>query len=145
MRAKDVERLARFFAVSAGVFLDRYAEVANGKRRLKAGQGGSCVFFSPAGCSVHPAKPDVCRAWPFFRGNVTDPLSFSMAKEACPGIRPEAAFGVFSRLGAVHLLEEALFVARNEEGCPTALMPKTDLLRLAGEGVFAPRGAGEME
>lgn len=63
-----------------------------------------CLFFEAGkGCAVHPARPDVCRAWPFFRGNLVDGVSFDMAKEDCPGIRREASHEDFAREGFRYL------------------------------------------
>lgn len=42
------------------------------------------------GCSIHLAKPKVCRLWPFFPSILKDPAALAEAKEGCPGIHPEA-------------------------------------------------------
>ena len=49
------------------------------------------------------AKPDICRAWPFFRGNLLDAESLALAKDYCPGIHPEIEWGEFARQGLNYL------------------------------------------
>ena len=60
------------------------------------------------GCGVHEGKPAICRAWPFFRGNIEDPASLALAKDFCPGIAPEVRHAEFARQGLAYLREEGL-------------------------------------
>lgn len=130
--AADSDRLAAFFGLPLPVFLARFTEFFRGKRGLAGGKDGKCVFSGPEGCSAHPAKPAICRAWPFFRGNLTDAVSFAMAKSACPGIRKGCTFSEFSRIGARYLLAEGLFVPPGDVESPAALMTESMLRQLAG-------------
>ncbi len=96
----DTARLCAQLGLEEADFLARYAEMRNAKPTLISGQDGCCIFYAPdCGCAVHQARPDVCRAWPFFRGNLVDAASFAMAKEDCPGIRADAAHADFARAG----------------------------------------------
>ncbi|SBW00531.1 hypothetical protein KL86DPRO_11800 [uncultured delta proteobacterium] len=140
LRETDSERLAAFLGLPVAVFHERFAEESRGKKRLIMGKDGGCVFFGAKGCSVHPAKPDVCRAWPFFRGNLTDPVSFAMAKQGCPGIPEGAAFAVFCRTGARELLSQGIFTEPEELRVPAVLLTKTQLIRLAGDDTLAGSG-----
>lgn len=103
----DARRLSRFLNLELDDFLDRFAEFVADKYRLQVGDDNYCVFFKN-GCQVHEAKPDVCRAWPFFRGNLQDPDSLEMAKEYCPGIRKDADFAEFAAEGRAFLQREGL-------------------------------------
>lgn len=97
---RDTARLADFFQISPEDFLSQYAETIAGKPRIATGADGFCIFFKmDVGCAVHIAKPDVCRAWPFFRGNLLDKTSFLMAKEDCPGIGRDCDFDTFVAYG----------------------------------------------
>lgn len=65
----DVERLARFLALSADDLLARFARAypPGGTHVLRHDEAG-CVFLTRNGdgratCSVHPARPEACRAW----------------------------------------------------------------------------------
>lgn len=102
-------------------FLERYAEQRGAKFHISVGLDGCCVFFDPQKlCTVHQARPDICRAWPFFRGNLVDPVSLSMAKEYCPGIDKNVTFARFARSGAEALAREDLLCEASEHN-PTAL------------------------
>lgn len=116
---KDVDRLGGFFALSIHDFLNKYAVERSGKKFLRA-VVGKCVFFkSGTGCEVHEYKPDICRAWPFFRGNLEDEISLSMAKEFCPGIDRECGFEEFAMRGREYLRENDL--VHDEAEAPEAL------------------------
>ena len=59
-------------------------------------------------CQVHAGKPDICRAWPFFRGNLVDAESFAMARSFCPGINSQISHEEFVRAGLTYLRKENL-------------------------------------
>lgn len=104
---KDIARLAAFLGIGQALFLADYTFLSNGKRKLGSGQDGFCVFFKKgAGCGVHAAKPDICRAWPFFRGNLEDAASLEMARSFCPGIKGD--FARFTAEGIRYMLEAGL-------------------------------------
>ena len=86
-------------------FLAAPAERKSGRDRLRIGADGYCVFYDHGikGCGVHPARPDVCRAWPFFAGNLLDPDSFAMAAEDCKGIRLDAGHAAFRAAGLAYV------------------------------------------
>ena len=101
---RDLPRLCAHFGLPAEEVLGRYTEMMGGKPTLKVGDDGFCMFFKEGrGCSIHPARPSVCRAWPFFRGNLIDRVSFEMAREDCPGISREASHAAFAHEGFRYL------------------------------------------
>ena len=101
---RDLTRLSVHFGLPGEEVLARYAEMMGGKPTLKVGDDGFCMFFKEGrGCTIHPARPSVCRAWPFFRGNLIDEVSFEMAREDCPGIRREASHAQFAHEGFRYL------------------------------------------
>ncbi len=115
----DIARLTDHVQLDKETMLSRFAEHVNGKYRLITGQENYCIFYAE-GCSIHPARPDVCRAWPYFRGNIIDPESHAMASEDCPGINPEASHKEFARQGREYLASRGLNRERGE-GVPEAL------------------------
>jgi hypothetical protein len=117
---KDVLRLAEHLGVCVAEFLKAYAETAQGRVRLKTGEDEYCIFYAE-GCGVHPGRPDVCRAWPFFRGNLMDESSWEMIQEYCPGVNPEVGHAEFRRQGFLHL--EELGAGELGEDAPAALKP----------------------
>lgn len=109
----DMTRLAAFLALSIENIKKRYCEKNGSKYKIRCGEDGYCVFFrKDEGCSVHAGKPAICRAWPFFRGNLEDPSSLLMAKEFCPGISRTVTHADFVRTGLAYLHENNL-VAHN--------------------------------
>lgn len=101
---EDLARLARFFELEPQEAARRYGEISNGKLKLRQNDDGQCIFFSPdRGCLVHEIKPAICRAWPFFRGNLEDAVSLDMARDFCPGISRSVSHGVFVRKGMAYL------------------------------------------
>lgn len=66
----EIERLAAFLGVGEAFLLERFTESypLDDAVRLIRRQGGVCTFlrYDPDGrssCSVHPARPEVCRSW----------------------------------------------------------------------------------
>ena len=98
----DTARLAGHARMEPEAFLDRYSEEFSGRTVLRSGDDGWCVFFDQ-GCTVHPARPDICRAWPFFRGNLVDKDSWRMVEDYCPGVDHAAGHDEFVRQGLDYL------------------------------------------
>ncbi len=106
---RDLARLLPRFNMTQDVFLAEYAYEQNGKYKLRTGFDNNCVFFQEGqGCLIHEDKPDICNAWPFFRGNMIDSESFAMAKSYCPGIRADVTHERFVAEGQRYLKEHAL-------------------------------------
>lgn len=106
---RDLPRLLAYFNLEKEAFLAKYTELFDGKPTLITGEDGFCYFFKEgAGCTIHEARPDVCRAWPYFRGNLIDELSFVMAKEDCPGIVKNISHAVFAHDGYAYLKNNQL-------------------------------------
>lgn len=119
----DLQRLHEGLQLEKQAFLDNYAVYRNGKWQIKTGEDGNCIFFREGkGCSVHSIKPNVCRAWPFFRGNMADAESLYLAKDFCPGIRSDATHEEFVAEGEAYLRENDL-IASDPDREGHALLP----------------------
>lgn len=106
---RDLPRLLAYFNMSEQDFLAKYTEIFDGKPTLIVGDDEYCYFFKEGqGCTIHEARPDVCRAWPYFRGNLIDEISFVMAKEDCPGIVQDISHAFFAHDGYAYLKENNL-------------------------------------
>jgi len=109
LTARDRERLARHLGLGVEAMLASCAESSGGKVRLRAGADGFCVFFVQGqGCGVHPGRPDICRAWPYFRGNLVDASSWEMIQTDCPGVNRAAGHRAFVSEGAAYLRKHGL-------------------------------------
>ncbi len=105
----DLERLCAHFQLSAQAFEDQYGCVQNGKLKVRTGADNFCIFFKDGvGCAAHVARPDICRAWPFFRGNMVDNESFYLSKDYCPGLRADSTHAEFVAEGAQYLQDNGL-------------------------------------
>ncbi len=105
----DLERICSHLLLDAQEFLAQYGHMHNGKLKVRSGDDGFCIFFKQGeGCAVHVAKPNICRAWPFFRGNMLDDESFFLAKDYCAGIRADSTHMEFVEEGISYLQENAL-------------------------------------
>ena len=105
----DLRRLCEFMRTTAEDFERTWGERRGGKLHIRAGQDATCVFFKQGvGCAVHEAKPDICRAWPYFRGNLVDAGSLELSKDFCPGIPSSLSHADFVRQGLAWLIGEKL-------------------------------------
>ncbi len=106
---KDLERLCSHFNISATEFQSQYGTITNRPLTVRSADNGNCIFFEKGkGCSVHNSKPDICRAWPYFRGNMVDDQSLYLAKHFCPGIKRDIAHKDFIEEGKNYLKENQL-------------------------------------
>ena len=108
----DLSRQAAHMWLAPEAVIEGYCYHVGGKLKIRSGADGYCVFFQQGkGCGVHEGKPAICRAWPFFRGNIEDPASLAMAKEFCPGINADAPHAAFERQGRQYLHENGLLAS----------------------------------
>ena len=122
LTARDIHRLASGLGLNSESLLLKYVVFENKKPVIISRTDGTCVFFHPQkGCTVHAHKPDVCRAWPFFRGNLEDETSWRMAQEYCPGINPDLPHQEFVRQGLIYIHEQGL-VHPQSSYSPSALV-----------------------
>ncbi len=106
---KDLKRLASYFKLEEEVFLEKYTENINHKPCIIIKEDNYCYFFEQGrGCVIHEARPDICRAWPYFRGNLIDFISFEMAKIDCKGINKEIEHKIFATDGFAYLKDNQL-------------------------------------
>lgn len=131
---KDRARLAAHLGLAEADMLERYAERAGIKLRLRCGDDGFCVFFvRGSGCGVHSGRPDICRAWPYFRGNLVDEASWEMIQSDCPGVSRAAGHACFVREGLAYLRGNGLIHAPGPES-PHALVIGTELDSVCARG-----------
>ena len=106
---QDLHRIADHLGLTPDEFITGYGERKGEKLVIRMGDDGYCFFYRQGvGCGVHVAKPDVCRAWPFFRGNLLDPVSLDLARDYCPGIAKDVSFAEFVKQGITYLQGEGI-------------------------------------
>lgn len=104
---KDLLRLAAHLGLAPEDFVEAHATRKGDRLHLGVREDGWCVFFAD-GCGVHPARPDICRAWPYFRGNLMDAASWEMSLEYCAGINPSLPHEEFVRQGLCELKSQGV-------------------------------------
>lgn len=82
----DVRRAARFLGLTRKAFEARYVYRTSRLVRLRKPSGSQCHFLRDGGCSIHPAKPTQCRAYPFWPELVESGAEWKKTERACPGI-----------------------------------------------------------
>jgi hypothetical protein len=86
--------MAAFLGLPAAEFAARYlVDTAMGPQM--ATRNGSCIMQQDELCRVHPVKPRICREWPYLKALMDHADEFAAAKEACPGLAPDAGHGEF--------------------------------------------------
>ncbi len=122
LSSADLERLCAAFGLSSQEFKTKYA-VQQSKSVQLLTRNGCCIFFQEQkGCLVHSHKPDICSAWPFFKGNLKDKQSWQMALDYCPGINQEAGHAEFVRQGLAFLRRNNLIYSEKDPDAPAALL-----------------------
>jgi len=82
----DLVRAAEFLGMTARAFERKYVYRTRNRLRLRVPQDSTCYFLNGAGCSIHPAKPLQCRAFPFWPELVESRREWQKTAQYCPGI-----------------------------------------------------------
>ena len=96
----DIMEMARFLAMPSSAFLQQYVSFHIGAdshlpiAMLEQIQDGDCAFLKDRRCSIHPAKPKICRAFPLVAASVFDQKTgkaqygyLQTERVSCPGTR----------------------------------------------------------
>ena len=104
----DIPRMAAYLAMTVAAFEQRYVYRTRLLRRLRVPRHAQCEFLKEGGCSVHPAKPLQCAAFPFWPELVGNKKNWRKTAEWCPGVdkgelvQIELARGVAADMRAAH-------------------------------------------
>jgi len=82
----DIGGMSRFLKLTEQEFLQRYCRRVLTRVSLCEHANYDCVFFTPAGCRVYPARPHQCRSFPFWPDNVATPAAWEDVGRRCPGV-----------------------------------------------------------
>jgi Fe-S-cluster containining protein len=83
---QDLGRAAALLGVTKRCFERRYIYRTRHLLRLRKPRNAQCHFLKDGGCSIHPAKPTQCQAFPFWPELVGSRGGWRHAKSYCPGI-----------------------------------------------------------
>jgi uncharacterized protein len=94
----EAERIAGFLGITRESFLSTYCYSTHGRVYIGTGQDRYCIFYHPERqCIIHPVKPGPCTLWPFYPALLRDRDAWDLAKDACPGLKPDSTFEDFLR------------------------------------------------
>ena len=82
----DIKNAAQFLDSTPAEFKSTYLIRENGDWVLEVEDDQPCTFLTREGCSIHPAKPKQCRAFPFWKENLEDKNTWRLLGGFCPGI-----------------------------------------------------------
>lgn len=85
VNALDRKRLAEHFKISVVDFIANYCETTDGWLHLK-GFDKACAFLKNKQCTVYEARPNQCRAWPFWPENMNAKTWNKDISAYCPGV-----------------------------------------------------------
>ncbi|MFZ5798234.1 MAG: YkgJ family cysteine cluster protein [Desulfobulbus sp.] len=98
LSATDINRLARHLRLSDGEIRRRYLE---NKNTFKVKEDGSCIFQAPdrmsKRCTVHEARPDQCRNFPYDK-----PCPYLKREDLLAEIAPRIEQGLRRAWGGSH-------------------------------------------
>lgn len=82
---EDIAAAANFLNIPQSEFKMKYLDRVNDSWFIDVGNN-PCPFLTLNGCGIHSAKPQQCRAYPFWRENLLTRKQWKITAEICPGI-----------------------------------------------------------
>jgi Fe-S-cluster containining protein len=92
---QEIADLAAFRGETVEEFARRFVRKVGEDYSLIEKPGGDCIFWDKnAGCTVYPARPIQCQAWPFWPENVKSAKAWEHVTRICPGSGKGRVFSV---------------------------------------------------
>ena len=86
VNAEEIARLAAFRGESVDDFGRQFVRQVGDQYSLVERPGGDCIFWDRrVGCTVYPARPIQCQAWPFWPENIASRDDWEHVTSVCPG------------------------------------------------------------
>lgn len=82
----DILRAAKFKGMRAAAFEAKYVYRTKNQRRFRVPRDRQCPFLETDGCSIHPAKPIQCSAFPFWPELIGNKRNWEKTGKWCPGV-----------------------------------------------------------
>ncbi|MFA7371100.1 MAG: YkgJ family cysteine cluster protein [Sphaerochaetaceae bacterium] len=109
---EDLERIGRHLSLAPLEVVKRYCrKVSMGSYSyisLLERENHDCIFLSPKGCSIYPARPVQCATYPFWAPILESRAMWEREKQWCPGLDE-------GKLYTKEMIEEALEARRGVE------------------------------
>jgi uncharacterized protein len=82
----DVKRAAEFLDLSEQKFKQTFLKKEGHYWMLEVEENSACLFLTPDGCNIHPAKPKQCRTYPFWPEVMETKNNWELTSAFCPGM-----------------------------------------------------------
>jgi uncharacterized protein len=82
----DLIKAAAFTGMTTRAFEKKYVYRTANELRFRKPREKQCPFLLDHGCSIHPAKPTQCRAFPFWPELLESKTPWMKTANYCPGI-----------------------------------------------------------
>lgn len=80
-----IQALADYLNLSLTEFTDTYLDIHQNKYVLKSA-GPACIFLENDVCKVYDVRPEQCRTFPFWPGNLKSKYRWKLTLPECEGI-----------------------------------------------------------
>jgi Fe-S-cluster containining protein len=102
----ELKSMSQALQLSPEQFREMYTRtLPSGKLSLRERANYDCVFFErDLGCTIYAQRPQQCRTWPFWRGNLASREHWEASSLECPGMDQ----------GPVHSAEQIRSVAAQD-------------------------------
>ena len=94
LNQEDQTRMLEFLQISREEAMEKFWRISSGGVQMQVADG-HCIFYTDAGCSVHPCRPWRCRQWPLIPAVLHDGGNLTTLRQSCPGIRSDASLEEF--------------------------------------------------
>ncbi|MGY8670310.1 MAG: YkgJ family cysteine cluster protein [Candidatus Poseidoniales archaeon] len=106
---EDAVRLAEHHSLGVKEWLERDCHTTLDGRFILDSDAETdiCIYLdSNKKCSVYDARPDQCRAYPWWIENLASQRTWSKTMDECPGIEAEDAFVIDGQIIRMHVMAD---------------------------------------
>jgi len=83
----EIEKLAGYLGITVEQLHKKHLRrIGNRISIIEEPASKDCIFLTKAGCGIYPARPNQCRTWPFWPGNLTSAEIWNLSTQKCPGV-----------------------------------------------------------
>jgi len=104
---KDLIRAAAFLQIEPAVFEAKYVFRTRYLLRLRKPKDKQCHFLIEKRCTIHPAKPTQCSAFPFWPELIENRENWNETAKYCPGIGMGPLVQIGTALEAAEVMKTA--------------------------------------
>ena len=105
----DAKRLAEHHAIEVKEWLERDCQTTLDGRFILDSDAETdiCIYLdSEKKCMVYEARPDQCRAYPWWIENLASKRTWNRTMDECPGIGAEDAFVIEGEVILMHVMAD---------------------------------------